>query len=75
MRACAGVELRDCDLQSVRRAIGVIFQDYVRYELRFDENIGVGSIDEVRSYLDWSDDREPINGPKMWNRGHPGGDA
>ncbi len=47
-----GHDLREYDLASLRRAIGVIFQDYVRYALRFDENIGVGEIDKVRSYLD-----------------------
>jgi ATP-binding cassette subfamily B protein len=47
-----GVDLREYDIHSVRRAIGVIFQDFVRYDLRFDENVGVGEIDEVRSYLD-----------------------
>jgi ATP-binding cassette subfamily B protein len=47
-----GVDLREYDLKSVRRAIGVIFQDFVRYDLRFDENIGVGEIEEVRSFLD-----------------------
>jgi ATP-binding cassette, subfamily B, bacterial len=47
-----GADLRTYDIHSVRRAIGVIFQDFVRYDLRFDENVGVGEIDEVRSYLD-----------------------
>jgi ATP-binding cassette, subfamily B, bacterial len=47
-----GVDLREYDIHSVRRAIGVIFQDFVKYDLRFDENVGVGEIDEVRSYLD-----------------------
>ncbi len=46
-----GVDLRDYDLASVRRAIGVIFQDFVRFDMRFDENIGVGHIDQVRDYL------------------------
>jgi ATP-binding cassette subfamily B protein len=46
-----GRDLKDYDLRSVRRAIGVIFQDFVRYDLRFDENVGVGEIDEVRDYL------------------------
>src|SRR5919106_291026 len=59
-----GVDLRDYDLQSVRRATGVIFQDYVRYDLRFDENIGVGAIDELWSYLDRSGDREAIDGAR-----------
>ncbi|HEY8120408.1 MAG TPA: ABC transporter ATP-binding protein [Myxococcota bacterium] len=47
-----GVDLRDYDLASLRRAIGVIFQDFVRYDFRFDENIGVGEINQTREYLD-----------------------
>lgn len=47
-----GSDLRDYDLASLRRAIGVIFQDYVRYDFRFDENIGVGEITETSQYLD-----------------------
>ncbi|MGI9079070.1 MAG: ABC transporter ATP-binding protein [Gemmatimonadaceae bacterium] len=47
-----GVDLREYDLTSLRRAIGVIFQDFVRYDMRFDENIGVGEIGSVRDYLD-----------------------
>jgi ATP-binding cassette, subfamily B, bacterial len=47
-----GVDLREYDLASVRRAIGVIFQDFVRFDMRFDENIGVGEINRVRGYLD-----------------------
>jgi ATP-binding cassette subfamily B protein len=47
-----GVDLRDYDLADVRRAIGVIFQDFVRYDMRFDENVGVGEVDSVRGYLD-----------------------
>ena len=47
-----GVDLRDYDLASLRRAIGVIFQDFVRYDMRFDENVGVGEIESVRDYLD-----------------------
>jgi ATP-binding cassette subfamily B protein len=47
-----GVDLREYDLEQVRRTIGVIFQDFVRYDMRFDENVGVGEVDEVREYLD-----------------------
>jgi ATP-binding cassette subfamily B protein len=47
-----GVDLRDYDVADVRRAIGVIFQDFVRYDMRFDENIGVGELEGVRGYLD-----------------------
>ena len=49
-----GRDLRDYDLASLRRSVGVIFQDFHRYDLRFDENIGVGEIDDVREYLDAS---------------------
>jgi ATP-binding cassette subfamily B protein len=47
-----GVDLREYDLASLRQAIGVIFQDYVRYDFRFDENIGVGEIRDTHTYLD-----------------------
>jgi len=47
-----GVDLREYDLADLRRAIGVIFQDFVRYDMRFDENVGVGEIESVRGYLD-----------------------
>jgi ATP-binding cassette subfamily B protein len=47
-----GVDLREYDVADVRRAIGVIFQDFVRYDMRFDENVGVGEVEEVRDYLD-----------------------
>jgi ATP-binding cassette subfamily B protein len=47
-----GFDLKEYDLASLRHAIGVIFQDFVRYDMRFDENIGVGEIDSVRAELD-----------------------
>ncbi|HSE97538.1 MAG TPA: ABC transporter ATP-binding protein [Blastocatellia bacterium] len=63
-----GVDLREYDLKSVRRAIGVIFQDFVRYDLRFDENIGVGEIDEVSPFLDLPGNgagESPVAAPSM----------
>ena len=47
-----GVDLRDYDLADLRASIGVIFQDFVRYDMRFDENIGVGRIDSAAAFLD-----------------------
>ncbi|HUR00797.1 MAG TPA: ABC transporter ATP-binding protein [Gemmatimonadaceae bacterium] len=47
-----GVDLREYNLASLRRAIGVIFQDFVRYDMRFDENIAVGEIESVRADLE-----------------------
>jgi ATP-binding cassette subfamily B protein len=47
-----GVDLREYDLQDLRASIGVIFQDFVRFDMRFDENVGVGRINEAREHLD-----------------------
>ncbi|MCI0415744.1 ABC transporter ATP-binding protein/permease [bacterium] len=46
-----GVDLRDYELNSLRKSIGVIFQDFVEYDLPFDQNIGVGEIDRVKEYV------------------------
>jgi ATP-binding cassette subfamily B protein len=54
-----GVDLKEYDLVSLRHAIGVIFQDFVRYDMRFDENIGVGEIDSVRGDLEKSNGTPP----------------
>ena len=40
-----GVDLRAYDLEDLRRAVGVIFQDYVQYDMQVRENIGFGNID------------------------------
>jgi len=42
-----GVDLREYDLESMRRNIGVIFQDFVRYEFILKENIGVSQVDAL----------------------------
>jgi ATP-binding cassette, subfamily B, bacterial len=42
-----GVDLRDYDVDSLRGEIGVIFQDYMRYDMLVRENIGFGRIDEL----------------------------
>jgi ATP-binding cassette subfamily B protein len=57
-----GVDLREYDLASVREAIGVIFQDFVRYDMRFDENVGVGEIEGVTDYLAQVRDAAPGEG-------------
>ena len=57
-----GNDLREYDLSSVRNSVGVIFQDFVRYDLRFDENIGVGEIDDVRDYLGLNNDQARSTG-------------
>jgi ATP-binding cassette subfamily B protein len=42
-----GVDLRDYDLASLRQNIGVIFQDFVRYDFILRENIGVSQIEAL----------------------------
>jgi ATP-binding cassette subfamily B protein len=42
-----GVDLRDYDVDSLRKEIGVIFQDYMRYDMPVRENIGFGRIEEL----------------------------
>jgi ATP-binding cassette subfamily B protein len=42
-----GVDLKEYDLDALRAEVGVIFQDFVRYDLVARENIGVGRIDAL----------------------------
>jgi ATP-binding cassette subfamily B protein len=42
-----GVDLREYDLDDLRREIGVIFQDYMRFDMLARENIGVGRIESL----------------------------
>jgi ATP-binding cassette subfamily B protein len=39
-----GIDLRLYDLVSLRQNIGIIFQDYLRYQMRVSDNIAVGNI-------------------------------
>ena len=42
-----GVDLRDIELEGVRSNVGVIFQDFVRYDFVLRENIGVSRVDAM----------------------------
>lgn len=48
-----GKNLKEYDLTQLRAHTGVIFQDYVRYQMRLDENIATGRIE-------WKDDDNKI---------------
>ena len=48
-----GVDLREYSVDDLCREIGVIFQDFMRYEMKASENIAVGRIEKL-------DDRESI---------------
>jgi len=41
-----GVDLREYDIADLRLNVGVIFQDYLRYQMTFAQNIAVGNIIE-----------------------------
>jgi len=42
-----GLDLREYDLESLRQNIGIIFQDFVRYDFVLRENIGVSQIEAL----------------------------
>lgn len=42
-----GIDIREYDLESLRNAIGVIFQDYIRFQMKVSENIAIGNIEQV----------------------------
>ena len=44
-----GVDLREYSVEDLRGEIGVIFQDYMRYDMRIKENIGFGKIEDLNS--------------------------
>ncbi|WP_326838349.1 ABC transporter ATP-binding protein [Halomonas sp. 328] len=48
-----GSDLRDWDVQALRRRIGVIFQDFVRYQLQVGENLGVGDVAAFEDEARW----------------------
>ncbi len=74
-----GVDLREYDLEDLYREIGVIFQDFMRYEMTARENIAVGRIDEIhnlpllktaadKSMADGVIERLPLNYEQMLGR-------
>src|SRR5665213_969158 len=44
-----GIDLREYDIMDLRKNTGIIFQDYLRYEMSFAQNIAVGNIDELNN--------------------------
>ncbi len=48
-----GTPLPDWDSDTLRRRIGVIFQDFARYQISVGENIGVGDVGHFRDEERW----------------------
>jgi len=44
-----GKELKEYDLDDLRHHLGIIFQDYIRYQMTFYQNIAVGNIKEINN--------------------------
>jgi ATP-binding cassette subfamily B protein len=53
-----GLDLREWDEAALRRRIGVIFQDFVRYQLSVGENIGVGDVRHLEDEARWREAAE-----------------
>lgn len=53
-----GTDLRDWDPEVLRRRIGVIFQDFMRYQMRVGENIGAGDVERFEDSEGWREAAE-----------------
>ena len=49
-----GVELQDWDVEALRQRIGVIFQDFGRYQFSVGENIGAGDVRHIDDAERWA---------------------
>lgn len=58
-----GIDLREYDIMELRRNTGIIFQDYLRYQMSFAQNIAVGNIDELdnRALIEQSAEKSLAN--------------
>lgn len=48
-----GLDLQEWDVHVLRRRIGVIFQNFVRYQFTVGENIGVGDVEHLDNKTRW----------------------
>jgi ATP-binding cassette subfamily B protein len=44
-----GIDLKQYDLTDLRLNVGIIFQDYLRYQMTFAQNIAVGNINQLHN--------------------------
>ncbi|MBD3880260.1 ABC transporter ATP-binding protein [Phormidium tenue FACHB-886] len=50
-----GRNLEDWDIDVLQRRIGVIFQNFVRYQFKVGENVGVGDVQHLEEQPRWED--------------------
>lgn len=48
-----GLDLQEWDIEVLRRRIGVIFQNFVRYQFTVGENVGVGDVEHLEDEARW----------------------
>lgn len=48
-----GLDLEEWDVDVLRRRVGVIFQNFVRYQFTVGENIGVGDVEHLENKIQW----------------------
>ncbi|MDZ8085402.1 MAG: ABC transporter ATP-binding protein [Nostoc sp. DedQUE12b] len=48
-----GLDLQEWDVDVLRRRVGVIFQNFVRYQFTVGENIGVGDVEHLENKIQW----------------------
>lgn len=48
-----GIDLNEWDESTLRKRIGVIFQNFVQYQFTIGENIGVGDVDHLEDMKQW----------------------
>ncbi|MEH1777685.1 MAG: ABC transporter ATP-binding protein [Nostoc sp.] len=48
-----GLDLQEWDVDVLRRRVGVIFQNFVRYQFTVGENIGVGDVEHLDNKILW----------------------
>ncbi len=48
-----GLDLQEWDLEALHRRMGIIFQNFVRYQFTVGENIGVGDVDQLSNEDQW----------------------
>lgn len=53
-----GLDLNDWDATTLRQRIGVIFQDFARYQLKVGENIGAGDVSAFDELSRWEEAAE-----------------
>ena len=50
-----GLDLKDWDIEALRQRVGVIFQDFGRYQFSVGENIGAGDVRHIDDPQRWAD--------------------